>query len=193
VDEVLERMLLADKRHASWSALSGGQKQRLALGLALVNDPRLLFLDEPTTGLDPQVRHEIHNFILEQRNRNCTVVLTTHYIEEAERLCDRIAIVDAGRIICMGTPAEIRSRTAGRSRIEIRLADPLRNGAQPPVPLVISEDRMSLTATPTEATRALVELVRWIDGLGLTAEDIQMRRPTLEDVYIEITGKRLRE
>ena len=193
VDDVLTRMQLTEKRNAAWSSLSGGQKQRLALGLALVNDPRLLFLDEPTTGLDAQVRKEIHKLILEQRRKDCTVVLTTHYIEEAERLCDRIAIIDSGQIICTGTPAEICARTAGRSHIEICLEQPLPYAADPPVPVVVSPDRLSLTATPTGATRTLVELVRWIDTLGLTAADIQMRRPTLEDVYIEITGKRLRE
>jgi ABC-2 type transport system ATP-binding protein len=121
------------------------------------------------------------------------VVLTTHYIEEAERLCDRIAIVDRGQIICAGTPAEICGRTAGRSHIEICLEQPLPENASPPVPVVVSPDRLSLTATSAGATRTLVELIRWIDMLGLTAADIQMRRPSLEDVYIEITGKRLRE
>jgi ABC-2 type transport system ATP-binding protein len=193
VDGVLSRLQLTDKRQAPWSSLSGGQKQRLALGLALVNDPRVLFLDEPTSGLDPQVRHEIHNLILEQRRKECTVVLTTHYIEEAERLCDRIAIIDSGKIICIGTPGDIRARTDGRSRIEICLEEPLPPAAIPPVAVIVSSDRLLLTATPTAATRTLVELVRWIDSLGLTAADIQMRRPTLEDVYIEITGKRLRE
>lgn len=193
VEQVLDRMLLTEKRHAPWSSLSGGQKQRLALGLALVNDPLMLFLDEPTSGLDPQVRHEIHDLILEQRQRSRTVVLTTHYIEEAERLCDRIAIIDSGQIICMGTPAEIRSRTLGHSRIEICLEEPLPESAVPPVPIAVSPDRRSLVATHNAATRTLVDLVRWIDALGLSAADIQMRRPTLEDVYMEITGKRLRE
>ena len=104
-DKLLERLQLTDKRNEYYSKLSGGQKQRVALALAMVNDPQLLFLDEPTTGLDPQVRLEIHGLIQELRDAKRTILLTTHYIEEAERLCDRVAIVDEGKIIAIGTPA----------------------------------------------------------------------------------------
>jgi ABC-2 type transport system ATP-binding protein len=193
LERVMGRMHLDEKRNSPWSQLSGGQKQRLAIALALVNDPSVLFLDEPTTGLDPQVRNEIHDFIAESQRNGRTVVLTTHYIEEAERLCDRIAIIDEGRVIAEGSPAEIRGRTAGHSHIEIRLDRPLPDGVTPPVMAVLSRDRAHLSATCARATRTLVDLVRWIDGLGVSAEDIQLRRPTLEDVYIELTGKRLRE
>lgn len=102
--KLLDRLQLAEKRNAYYETLSGGQKQRLALAMALVNDPQLLFLDEPTTGLDPQIRLEIHRLIEELRAEKRTVVLTTHYLEEAERLCDRVAIMDEGRIVAMGTP-----------------------------------------------------------------------------------------
>lgn len=194
---VLDRLQLRDKRDTPWSELSGGQKQRLALALALINDPELVFLDEPTTGLDPQLRQEIHTLIQELRSRGRTVILTTHYIEEADRLCDRIAIVDEGRIIAIGTPAEIRARTAGRSHIQIQLEQPLPDTALPQglaaEHVVVGVDRMSLAASCSYPTRTLVELVRWVDGLGVPVEDIQMKRPTLEDVYIELTGKRLRE
>ena len=118
-DRILQRLQLWEKREALYSTLSGGQKQRVALALALVNDPALLFLDEPTTGLDPQVRLEIHNLILELKQDKRTILLTTHYIEEAERLCDRVAIVDQGQIIAFGTPREIQERTLGESMIEI--------------------------------------------------------------------------
>src|SRR5580658_10782157 len=100
-NQILKRLQLEDKRDAFYSTLSGGQKQRLALALALVNDPALLFLDEPTTGLDPQVRAEIHGLLEQSRDEKRTILLTTHYIEEAERLCDRVAIIDQGRIIAM--------------------------------------------------------------------------------------------
>src|ERR1700741_3129093 len=102
-----------------YSTLSGGQKQRLDLALAMVNDPKLVFLDEPTTGLDPQVRLEIHGLITELRGAKRTILLTTHYIEEAERLCDRVAIIDMGKIIALGTPKEIQARTLGHSLIEL--------------------------------------------------------------------------
>jgi ABC-2 type transport system ATP-binding protein len=190
---VLHRLQLGAKRDAPWSELSGGQRQRLALAMAMVNDPQLLFLDEPTTGLDAQVRHEIHALIDELRSNGRTVVLTTHYIEEAERLCDRIAIIDHGRIIATGTPAEMLARSAGRSHITIRLEQPLPDDAVTDVPVIVSSDRLCLHAASAQPTRTLVLLVRWIDTLRLTVADIQMKRPTLEDVYIELTGKRLRE
>src|SRR5437764_6611651 len=111
--QILKRLQLWDKRDAFYKTLSGGQKQRVALALALVNEPTLLFLDEPTTGLDAQVRLEIHSLIEELRADKRTILLTTHYIEEAERLCDRVAIVDQGRVIAMGSPRELQERTLG--------------------------------------------------------------------------------
>ena len=111
--QLLKRLQLWEKREAQYSTLSGGQKQRLAL--ALLNDPQTLFLDEPSTGLDPQARLEIRDLVMDLRREQRTILLTTHYIEEAERLCDRVAIVDEGRIIAMGTPREIQDRAAGES------------------------------------------------------------------------------
>ncbi len=108
---LLKRLQLWEKREALYTTLSGGQKQRLALALALLNDPQVLFLDEPSAGLDPQARLEIHELVLDLRREQRTILLTTHYIEEAEKLCDRVAIVDEGRIIAMGTPREIQERT----------------------------------------------------------------------------------
>jgi len=107
-DELLKRFGLEEKRNAFYSTLSGGQKQRLALAMALVNDPKVLFLDEPTAGLDPQVRREIYDIIEELKREKKTIVLTTHYIEEAERLCDRVAIIDHGKVIVEGTPRSLR-------------------------------------------------------------------------------------
>src|SRR6185437_8381860 len=98
---------------------SGGQKQRLALAMALVNDPQMLFLDEPSAGLDPQARLEIHELVQQLRRDQRTILITTHYIEEAEKLCDRVAIIDEGRIVAMGTPEEILSRTVGHARVEV--------------------------------------------------------------------------
>src|ERR1700720_499973 len=126
--ELLKRFGLEEKRNAFYSQLSGGQKQRLALAMALVNDPRVVFLDEPTAGLDPQVRHEVYDIIEELKKDKKTVLITTHYIEEAERLCDRVAIVDYGRIIKTGTPRELKPSSPGTTRIEVRLAKPLTNG-----------------------------------------------------------------
>src|SRR6202041_3371564 len=127
-DDLLRRFQLDEKRTAFYSHLSGGQKQRLALAMALVNDPEVVFLDEPTAGLDPQVRREIYDIIEGLKREKKTVLLTTHYIEEAERLCDRVAIVDHGKVIAQGTPRELKRSSAGTTRIEVRLARPLADG-----------------------------------------------------------------
>src|SRR5438309_2895188 len=126
--ELLKRFGLEEKRNAFYSQLSGGQKQRLALAMALVNDPRVVFLDEPTAGLDPQVRREIYNIIEELKKEKKTIVMTTHYIEEAERLCDRVAIVDHGKVIALGTPRDLKAHSGGTTRIEVRLSKPESNG-----------------------------------------------------------------
>src|SRR5215471_10987871 len=128
-EELLRRFGLEDKRDTFYSKLSGGQKQRLALAMALVNDPRVLFFDEPTAGLDPQVRREIYDIIEELKREKKTIVLTTHYIEEAERLCDRVAIVDHGKVIALGSPRELKQKSAGATRIEVKLAKPAGNGS----------------------------------------------------------------
>ena len=194
--QLLKRLQLSDKANSHYTKLSGGQKQRVALALAMVNDPALLFLDEPTTGLDPQVRHEIHGLIQELKDANRTILLTTHYIEEAERLCDRVAIIDAGHIIAMGTPREIQAQTLGQSLIEVHCEQPLPAdipqfddaGKQ-----TTAADRKSIAVTSSRPARTVVDLVKWIDQQGIELSDIQLKRPTLEDVFIELTGKRLRE
>lgn len=195
-DKLIQRLQLWEKRDSFYSKLSGGQKQRVALALAMVNDPQMIFLDEPTTGLDPQVRHEIHALISELRADKRTILLTTHYIEEAERLCDRVAIVDQGKIIAIGTPREIQARTLGQSLIEIRTTLPMPaevpqfEYAEKPS---LNAERTTLAVYSTRPARTLPELVKWIDQNGLDLEDIHLKRPTLEDVFIELTGKRLRD
>jgi ABC-2 type transport system ATP-binding protein len=194
---LLKRLQLWDKRDAFYRTLSGGQKQRVALALALLNEPEILFLDEPTTGLDPQVRLEIHNVIQELKESGKTILLTTHYIEEAERLCDRVAILDEGKIIEQGTPREIQRRVLGETQVEITatgcipaddMPQALRAGKS-----VLRDDGRTLSLQTEQPAMAIVELVKWIDGLGLRLDDIHLRRPTLEDVFIELTGKKLRE
>src|SRR5579859_5742137 len=127
-EDLLKRFGLEEKRNTYYSKLSGGQKQRLALAMALVNDPRVLFFDEPTAGLDPQVRREIYDIIEELRRDKKTILMTTHYIEEAERLCDRVAIVDHGKVIALGSPRELKQRSGGTTRIEVKLTRPANNG-----------------------------------------------------------------
>jgi ABC-2 type transport system ATP-binding protein len=196
-DQILKRLQLWDKKDALYKSLSGGQKQRVALALALLNDPSLLFLDEPTTGLDPQVRHEIHGVIQELKENRRTILITTHYIEEAERLCDRVAIIDAGKIIELGTPREIQQRVLGHSLVEVttneampldQLPEALRNEK-----FVTRDEGRTLSLQTDAPAASIVELVKWIDQHGLRLVDIHLKRPTLEDVFIELTGKRLRE
>ncbi|HEV2096347.1 MAG TPA: ABC transporter ATP-binding protein [Chthoniobacterales bacterium] len=196
-DSLLQRLQLWDKKDAGYATLSGGQKQRLALALSLINDPQLLFLDEPTTGLDPQVRLEIRDLIEELRSEKRTILMTTHYIEEAERLCDRVAIIDAGTIIALGTPRELQERSANQSAIEMRFTQPWRNGPFPEwhgaIRTIVSDDAKHVKVTSKHPARTLVEMVKWTDAQGIELEDVHLNRPTLEDVFIELTGKKLRE
>jgi ABC-2 type transport system ATP-binding protein len=195
-NELLKRLQLEEKRDAYYETLSGGQKQRLALALALVNDPSMLFLDEPTTGLDPQVRAEIHTLLEEQRGENRTVLLTTHYIEEAERLCDRVAIMDAGRIIALDTPQNLQQQSRAASHISVTCDKPipaLRPAFAEMIESNVDETGRTLVVISRRPATTLVELVKWIDQAGLELADVQLKKPTLEDVFIEMTGKRLRD
>jgi ABC-2 type transport system ATP-binding protein len=195
--QLLKRLQLWEKRHQQYAKLSGGQKQRLALALALLNDPQVLFLDEPSAGLDPQARLEIHELVQDLRREQRTILLTTHYIEEAEKLCDRVAIVDEGRIVAMGTPREIQDRTLANSTIEIECAQPLNGAALPQWPeadkTTIDEKRTRIAVTSRKPARVVVELVKWLDAQGIELADIRIKRPSLEDAFIELTGKSLRE
>jgi ABC-2 type transport system ATP-binding protein len=197
LQRLLERLQLADKREALYKSLSGGQKQRVALALALLNEPALLFLDEPTTGLDPQVRLEIHAVIQELKQEQRSILITTHYIDEAEKLCDRVAIIDSGKIIELGTPREIQQRVLGHTVVEITTNEPAPFDL---LPEPLREERHEITNGGTtismrtqSAAATIVELVKWIEANRLKLVDIHMKRPTLEDVFIELTGKKLRE
>ena len=196
-DQILKRLQLQEKKDALYSSLSGGQKQRVALALALLNDPALLFLDEPTTGLDPQVRHEIHGVIQELKENRRSILITTHYIEEAERLCDRVAIVDAGKIIELGSPREIQQRVLGKTLVEVTTNSALA-GERMPEKLrsekhTLRDEGRTISMQTDSAAATIVELVKWIEQEALTLVDIHTKRPTLEDVFIELTGKKLRE
>ena len=196
--QLLKRLQLWEKRESLYAQLSGGQKQRLALALALLNDPQVLFLDEPSAGLDPQARLEIHELVQDLRREQRTILLTTHYIEEAEKLCDRVAIMDEGRIIAMGTPREIQERTlaAFHHRDRMRAAARRRRVAG------LAGCREDLARRPPHhasrsvsrrPARTIVDMVKWLDENGIELADIRIKRPSLEDAFIELTGKSLRE
>jgi ABC-2 type transport system ATP-binding protein len=195
--QLLKRLQLWEKRNTPYAKLSGGQKQRLALALALLNDPQVLFLDEPSAGLDPQARLEIHELVLDLRREQRTILMTTHYIEEAEKLCDRVAIVDEGRIVAMGTPREIQDRALAHSTIEIDLGSPLGDVAVPQWTeadqVTVDLRRTKIAVTTCRPARIVIEMVKWLDEKNVELADIRIMRPSLEDAFIELTGKSLRE
>jgi len=196
-NQLLKRLQLWEKRDTQYVKLSGGQKQRLALALAMLNDPQVLFLDEPSAGLDPQARLEIHELVLDLRREQRTILLTTHYIEEAEKLCDRVAIIDEGLIVAIGTPREIQQKVLAHATIEIELTSPLRDVELPHWPeadqTVVDPSRMKIAVTTCRPARIVVEMVKWLDEKGVELADIRIKRPSLEDAFIELTGKSLRE
>jgi ABC-2 type transport system ATP-binding protein len=194
-EELLKRFGLEEKRNTFYSKLSGGQKQRLALAMALVNDPQVLFFDEPTAGLDPQVRREIYDIIDELRREKKTIVMTTHYIEEAERLCDRVAIVDHGKVIALGSPRELKARSGDKTRIEVRLAKPELEAEL--ICLDGVTDCRTLDGTYIlqclRPPQAIVSLVKHLEARGNELVGLEIATPSLEDVFIELTGRRLRD
>ena len=194
-EELLKRFGLEEKRNAFYSQLSGGQKQRLALAMALVNDPKVLFLDEPTAGLDPQVRREIYDIVEELKHEKKTIVLTTHYIEEAERLCDRVAIVDHGKVIAQGTPRELKQTSANTSRVEVRLAKPASNGTLKTLDGVVDARELggAYVLHCQRTAPAIVALVKHLEAEGNELVSLEIATPSLEDVFIELTGRRLRD
>ena len=194
-EELLQRFGLEDKRNAFYKELSGGQKQRLALAMALVNDPKVVFLDEPTAGLDPQVRREIYDIIEELRCEKKTILMTTHYIEEAERLCDRVAIVDHGKVIALGTPRELKAHSGGATRIEVRLSKPESNGALKSLEGVADAREVdgAYVLHSMRPPQAIVSLVKHLEAKGNELVSLEIAAPSLEDVFIEMTGRRLRD
>jgi ABC-2 type transport system ATP-binding protein len=194
-DRLLERFALTDKAGARFASLSGGQQQRVAMALALINEPELLLLDEPTAGLDPQARRELHGVIREIKAEGRTVLLTTHYIEEAELLCDRVAIIDGGRIIALDTPARLIAATKGATRISLTTAAPLAAERLRALPGALSATVEGTRAEIATAhiNHTIIEVVRFLEREGAELLDLQIRKPSLEDVFIELTGRRLRD
>ncbi|HUK16111.1 MAG TPA: ABC transporter ATP-binding protein [Bryobacteraceae bacterium] len=190
VEELLRRFDLEDKADAPFATLSGGQRQRLFLALALINRPTLLVLDEPTAGLDPQARRKLRILIQEMRAEGRSVLLSTHDLEEAAQLCDRVAIMDGGRMIAVAPPAELIGRATLPSRVVVRTAPPLPNALVDSLPHLLGavyRDCGWVLDTPAP-NRLLADLVRRADEAGAELLDVQLRRPSLEDVFIELTG-----
>ena len=199
VDDVIGVVQLDEKRSARVGKLSGGQKQRLALACALVGDPELLFLDEPTTGLDPQSRRQLWDLITELKASGRSIVLTTHYMDEAERLCDRVAIVDHGRVIALGTPRGLIAGLGAEHVVEFTVTGGA-DGALDAAALErldgvrrarVHEGRWSLEAV--ELARAVPAVLRALAERDLPLEELVTHSATLEDVFVSLTGRQLRD
>jgi ABC-2 type transport system ATP-binding protein len=193
-DRLIEQLGLSDKRHAWFMTLSGGQKQRLFIALALINDPELVFLDELTTGLDPQARRAIWDLVLGIRQRGKTVLLTTHLMEEAERLCDRVAIIDHGRIIDIGSPADLVRRHCPERFVILATDDvaaPERFRALPEVQSV-SVEGMQITIRG-RGDGLVTQVIRCLAEHRLQVIDFRSQVPTLEDVFLKLTGHAIRD
>ena len=195
IEMLLERFGLGEKRQTYFEKLSGGQKQRLALALAMVNNPELVLLDEPTVGLDAQLRRDIYALIERFREERRTTLLTTHYIEEAERLCDRVAIIDHGQVIALGTPRELVALSRKGARIEVSLAAPVSTDRLKQLNAVVdcreADGKYILNAQPTAV--AVAALVHFLEEVGNSLLDLHIAQPTLEDVFVEMTGRRMEE
>jgi ABC-2 type transport system ATP-binding protein len=187
VDEVIGLVGLAEKAGDRVSRLSGGQQRRLDVALALIGDPELLFLDEPTTGFDPSARRRAWEVISSLRDLGKTIFLTTHYMEEAQELADRVAIIAGGRIVAHGTPGELSARDGRVSRISFRLPGGVGADALPPALSATAGGPGEVHIEATDPVRALHELTAWALERDVELAGLEVRQPSLEDVYLELT------
>jgi ABC-2 type transport system ATP-binding protein len=194
INEVIELVGLDDKARVMTTELSGGQKQRLAVALALINDPELIFLDEPTTGLDPQARRALWEVILDLKQQGKTILLTTHYMEEAEQLCDRVAILDHGKIIELGRPVELIGRYFEATAIEFVDPGYLFNEGLDSLAGIqqVLRENGHVTLYSTNVSHTLTELYNLSSRQAVELNDMTIRQATLEDVFLKLTGRRIR-
>ncbi|MGB2712866.1 MAG: ABC transporter ATP-binding protein [Vicinamibacterales bacterium] len=199
VDEVLTLVGLEEKAGGYVRTLSGGQKQRLSLGCALVGDPELLFLDEPTTGLDPQSRRQTWEIVESLKARGRTVLLTTHYMEEAARLCDRVAVVDHGKVIALGTPRSLIASLGAEHVIEFAVDDMAKGRVEEsslrvlPSVEAVAQEAGAWRLTVREVHRAVPALLAMLSERGAEPTQLTTHHATLEDVFMSLTGRRLRD
>jgi lipooligosaccharide transport system ATP-binding protein len=190
IGELLDFVQLSDRRASKVDALSGGMKRRLVIARSLINDPELVLLDEPTTGLDPQARHALWDRLYRLKQQGVTLILTTHYMDEAEQLCDRLVVMDGGRIVAEGAPRELIETHTSREVVELRFAVGAQDAALPRLEriadrLEVLPDRVLLSTADADATVA--EVLR----RGLSPAAMVTRRSTLEDVFLRLTGRQL--
>jgi ABC-2 type transport system ATP-binding protein len=195
-EELLVQLGLEEKRNTFFSKLSGGQKQRLFIALALLPDPRLIFLDELTTGLDPQARHAIWDLVREVRLKGKTILLTTHYMEEAERLCDRVAILDHGRIVAMDTPAQLIHSLGGEERIVFSITEALPMEFEKAIGefgRLENLGEMVVIHGDTSQASLVSDTVSLLARMSIEFRDLRTEQPTLEDVFLNLTGREMKD
>jgi len=195
--ELLVQLGLEEKRNTPFAKLSGGQKQRLFIALALLPDPQLVFLDELTTGLDPQARHAIWDLVRDVRSKGKTVFLTTHFMEEAERLCDRVAVLDHGRIVALDTPTALIHALDAEERVIFNVAGALPIGFEKVLPdavrLEVQGERVVIHGKNGRQVPLVSEVVNLLTGQGIAFRDLHTEQPNLEDVFLSLTGREIRE
>jgi ABC-2 type transport system ATP-binding protein len=189
VDDVLDLVGLADKRDARVKTLSGGQRRRLDLALGLVGDPELLFLDEPTTGFDPEARRKAWELVESLRALGKTVLLTTHYMDEAEHLADRVAVIARGTLVALGTPEELAAAGEAASVVSFRLPPGIEPADLPPLDGEIVRQGLEWQVPTAHPTRALSRLTSWAVERGIEVPSLAVTRPSLEDTYLALVGR----
>jgi ABC-2 type transport system ATP-binding protein len=187
--ELIDTLKLADKLDTQFRRLSGGQKQRLSIALALVGNPRVAVLDELTTGLDPQARRDAWDLIEGVRDRGVTIVLVTHFMEEAERLCDRLAVIDSGRLVALDTPAGLVARIDEQQRIRFRPSAPLDHAVLTALPEVTSVERAGSQLVVTGTGNLLLAVTTVLARNHVIAADLRVEQTSLEDAFVAITGR----
>jgi len=191
---LLEQMGLSEKRDAYLSKLSGGQRQRVFIALALVNNPDLVFLDELTTGLDPQARRAMWDLVRSIRERGTTVFLTTHFMEEAERLCDRVAIIDHGKIVALDTPRNLIGSLEAENRVVFEVDGRFDEGLLRQVPGVLRTEQIGERVVVYGQKEGLVSgVVSTLESVGIRFDNLRTEQPTLEDVFLALTGTKMRD
>ena len=191
VDDLTEALGLAAKRRAYYRSLSGGQRQRLSVALALIGRPRIAVLDEMTTGLDPQGRRDTWDLIEGVRNRGVTILLVTHFMEEAERLCDRVALIDSGRVVALDTPAGLTARASGGKQVRFWSSAPFDDRLLLGLQEVAGVERDSRHVTVTGSGELVNAVILALAAAGVTAHDVQLDSSSLEDAFVRLTGRRM--
>ena len=193
IDLLISELGLAEKRNALFKDLSGGMKQRVGIAIALVNDPEVLFLDEPTTGLDPKARRDVWNMIKDLKARGKTVLLTTHYMDEAYYLADRVCVLHKGRIVAEGSPEDLINQHGGGNTLIIRgiSADAIKELAASISGCKAEGDNVAVKLPEDDGIATMAKAVSIIDRSGFSCKEIYVKKPTLEDVFLNLTGERL--